>query len=260
MRRFIIGFVVVAACAGGDPGPDPIASTGDTGGVSPPAPASPYVRELRVNAYLGWDAEAAAIVDATIDGVTRPSVLVLELSAAPGAGLEDCSVTVELAPLAVETPDGAARWQLDVPAGDSDRKVVVTDCPDKGYDDAQYPGQDALSYWGALPWTLRVVGADLAPTLEAALPEQIDPTFVLQGELEGEEPYGLLGGPLGELSFWRGFAMSEGTVATAGGELTNPLMASEVASAPEGTLPTGYYIYDDLVVTPLPDQLVRGAR
>ncbi|MEM6931869.1 MAG: hypothetical protein AAF602_33360, partial [Myxococcota bacterium] len=146
-------------------------------------------------------------------------------------------------------------------AGIPDRKVVTTDCPDAGYDDAQYPGSDAASYWGALPWSLHIVDGALDAHLSSRLFGDVDLAYVVQGALDGEEPYGLTREPdLAPLAYWRGWAMTDGTVAAVDGKLVFPLGARDIMSGPQGVLPTGYYVYDDLVVVPLPDRLVRGVR
>ncbi|MEM6931476.1 MAG: hypothetical protein AAF602_31390, partial [Myxococcota bacterium] len=86
MRSATVAILVVGAgaCAASE-------TPGETGsGVLPAAtepPLLPFVRELRVNAYVAWDAKAGAIVDPVIDGQPSTSVLVLGLSGGPDSDL-----------------------------------------------------------------------------------------------------------------------------------------------------------------------------
>ncbi|MEN0064531.1 MAG: hypothetical protein AAGA48_20450 [Myxococcota bacterium] len=220
----------------------------------PPPPIPAFAKTLRINAYIAWDNPAKAIVDpTTIDGEPGfVSAVVLTLSADAGLDLPDCQVAVRVAGLATDALDDTSgrQWQLSIPGNTA---TTTTNCPEQGYLDTQYlEDDDALTYWSALTWRFAMTGAMLQPGLLSEL--EATPGFMakttLQGDREGEEPYELGVEPL---AYWQGFELEAGAVLT-----DQRLLAADVDDAPIGELPTGYYVYDELVVYPLPDALVRN--
>jgi len=254
--RLLPNVLLLVACGGTGP-----AVVGDS--ASPTTPTEPtepvprYVQEVRVNAYIAWDADAARVVAPTIDGDPARSALVLTLSGAPDGDLLPCTVVIDLEGATASAPVEGVQWRLELAA---DHGLPITsDCSDAGYAAEQFPDGDPVAFWQSLPWTLSVVGGTRAPALDDALEGgPIDAKSVLQGRRDGAEPFALADGdPLAALSYWQGFALVDGDVATTGERFASPIAPETLDGLPPGELPTGYWVFDDLVVTPLPERL-RG--
>lgn len=225
-----------------------------------------YARELRIVAFIGWNALTQQVQDIRIDGGFYISGFEMQLSVADGANSPDemdrCSIVVRLSGFGADeptTPD--EMFRLSVPAGLKSKDVpggekqVFANCEERMFTGEQYPkGWTMEDYWAAMPWTIAMVQGALDPDLEQRLIDsKVDPNEYAQGTQSGV----FESGRFGHLTYWRAYQMDEsGVVEGKAGQITAPrLTRDEMLAGVAGTPPTAYYVFDQLVQWNLPDQL-----
>ncbi|MEM6927260.1 MAG: hypothetical protein AAF602_10040 [Myxococcota bacterium] len=223
-----------------------------------------YARELRIVGFIGWNALTQQIMNIRIGNQLFISGFEMQLAIADGSNSEviddRCSVVVNLTGFGsspIEAPD---EWfRVNVPAGlEGDDipggvKEVFSECQERGFTAEQYPeGIPMEDYWASLPWEMAMVTGELDADLEQRLVDsEADPGLYAQGTQDGLYQ----SGTFGHLTYWRAFEMDEfGTVEGENGQITaRRLTRDEMLGGVQGSPPTGYYIFDQLVQWNLPD-------
>jgi len=240
--------------------------TDDTGEGGLVAGERKYVRELRINGFVAWDATARTVTDIRLGGQGYISAFEMQLSVPGGTSsadeLDRCSVLVRLTSMTASEPvEPTERFRLEVPAGLEDDglpggvKEVFSECEERMFTGEQYPeGYTMENWWASLPWTMLLLEGALDPDLESELVEDgVDPALYAQGEHEGrfESPR------YGHLTFWRAYELGPGAVlAGTADEITaRRLPRDEMLAGEPGNPPTAYYIFDQLIQWELPDLL-----
>jgi len=248
--------------------PDPTepAPTGDTLDSGLVAEDTKYAREMRIVAFIGWNALTQSVQNIRIDGTGYISGFEVQLAVEDGSQStveEDrCSVIVMLTGFAddelVETDE---HFRLSVPSGlkgkdiPGGEKQVFSECEERMFTGEQYPeGFTMESYWASLPWTVSLVNGELHPELEERLVDsELDPGLYAQGTQEGAYE----SGTYGHLTYWRAYEMDEsGEVEGKDGQITaRRLTREEMLGGVAGNPPTAYYVFDQLVQWNLPNEL-----
>ncbi|MEN0062988.1 MAG: hypothetical protein AAGA48_12615 [Myxococcota bacterium] len=242
--------------------PGPTTSTFDTGGGLM-AQDTKYVRELRINAFIAWNAVEQRIIDIQLGGQTFISAFEMRLAVAEGLDSDDpkdrCSVVVRLTGFeADKKPDLEELFRLSIPFGLETPlgvKQVFSECEEREFTGEQYPeGVTMEDYWASLDWSMSLLGGPLDADLEGRLAsEGIDTELYAQGAQDGA----YRSGTFGHLTFWRAFEMDEtGFIEGTADEITAPRLTREqMTSGPVGNPPTAYYVFDQLVQWNLADEL-----
>ncbi len=260
-----------------------IACSGDKDDETPPPPPPPpestprpegpkFVTTIDVEGEFGWNNETKTIVNPSFGGEASQLGAFWEITLFGEGGQnasedDQCIVVVDLDgfPAVPFITDGSgAKWQLLIEPGftgegpqfPGGQKPILTNCADQGFGDEQYPENPGglVEYWGSIPWIISTFAGPLGASIETELqdiigPDDFEPDEFFQSRLDG--PFGFDEEPFRTNVYMFGFEMDADTndVPVDGNTISSPrILEGDIAAAPPGELPTGFYRYRDLVV------------